>query len=70
MAEDVSTGGLKKFRYDHPEAPKLSNNEKSEIRRAYEKADKRRRKERLTKWIIWIITLLILFGIGIYFLLR
>lgn len=70
MAEEVNTGGLMRFRHDKDNEAKLSDSERNDIREAYAKADERKRREKITRWIIWIvIALAAVAGIG-YFLLR
>lgn len=70
MGEEVNTGGLVRFKYDKENQAKMSDDEKREIREAYAKADERKRKEKLMRWIIWIILgIIVIGGIG-YFLLR
>jgi hypothetical protein len=69
MAEEVNTGGLVRFRYDKGSEAKMSDSERSEIRDAYAWADERKRKEKLKRWIIWVIVGLIVVG-GIFLLLR
>ena len=70
MAEEVNTGGLVRFRHDKDSEAKLSDAERNEIRLAYQKADERKRREKLTQWIIWIIVALVIVGILGYLLLR
>jgi type VI protein secretion system component VasF len=57
MAEEVSTGGLMKFRYEKESESKLSDERKKEIREAYAQADERKRRERRNRIIFWIIGL-------------
>jgi UDP-N-acetylmuramyl pentapeptide phosphotransferase/UDP-N-acetylglucosamine-1-phosphate transferase len=63
MAEDVSTGGLHRFRYEKGEAPKLSGEKKKEIHEAYEKYYERRARERRNKIIFWLIGILVLIAL-------
>jgi cell division septal protein FtsQ len=63
MAEDVSTGGLIKFRYEKGNETRLSDEKKSEIRDAYAAAEERKRKERRNRILFWIIGILV--GLGI-----
>jgi hypothetical protein len=70
MSEEVNTGGLMRFKYGASGESKLSDAERDEIRDAYARAGERKRREKLTKWIVWmIIALIIVVGVG-YFLLR
>ncbi len=57
MAEDVSTGGLMKFRYEKERESKLSDVRKKEIREAYARADERKKREKRNRIIFWIIGL-------------
>lgn len=60
MAEEVSTGGLVRFRYEKGASSGLSDARKKEIREAYARADERKRRERRNRIIFWIIGLVIL----------
>jgi UDP-N-acetylmuramyl pentapeptide phosphotransferase/UDP-N-acetylglucosamine-1-phosphate transferase len=60
MAEDVSTGGLVRFRYEKESESKLSDERRKEIREAYARADERKRREKRNRIIFWIIGLVIL----------
>ena len=69
MAEEVSTGGLVRFRYEKGRESELSKEKKKEIREAYAQADERKRRERRNRilfWIIGIIDFLSLLGLGIW----
>ncbi|MEK6854866.1 MAG: hypothetical protein AABX73_01455 [Nanoarchaeota archaeon] len=69
MTEKVSTGGLMSFKYEKTHAPKLNEDEKKEIEKAYEKYYERKRKEKKRRVIIIsIITVILL--VSIYFLLK
>lgn len=57
MAEDVSTGGLIKFRYEKGNETRLSEEKKNAIREAYAAAEERKRKERRNRILFWIIGL-------------
>ena len=63
MSERVSTGGIKTFQYEKGHNPKLSTEEKLEIKEAYAKADERRRKEKRNRLIITIIAIVIILSI-------
>ncbi len=68
MAEEVLTGGLKRFIYDKHYDPKLSPKEKKEIEEAYKQASERKYRERRNKIIIFIFILLLVVGITIILL--
>ena len=56
MAEEVSTGGLVRFRYEkNANKSNLSEEKKKEIQEAYVAADERKRKEKLLRLVFWII---------------
>lgn len=60
MAEEVSTGGLVRFRYEKDNGKsKLTEEQRAEIREAYAKADERKARERMVKIVTWIVVLLI-----------
>jgi len=67
MIERVSTGGLMDFKYNKNHNLKLSKEEKSDIEKAYLNYDKRKKKEKIRKYII-LITILIVTGISLFFL--
>ncbi|MBI2632482.1 hypothetical protein HYW75_05750 [Candidatus Pacearchaeota archaeon] len=63
MAEEVQTGGVMSFRYDSSNNTKLSESQKSEIEEAYKQAEERKKRERrnkIIKWGIFIIALLLI----------
>ena len=60
MAEKVITGGMKSFHYEKNYNPKLSPEEKQEIREAYEKARERKRVERRKRNIIIAVAIIII----------
>jgi len=69
MAETVSTGGSKSFHYDKDYNPKLSKDEKQDIRNAYSDARERRRKEKRNRNItIVVVILIVLIILGAVFL--
>jgi hypothetical protein len=70
MAEEVNTGGLIRFQYGKDSSAKLSDSERNEIRGAYARADERKRKERLKRWVIWIVIGLIVIGGLAYLILK
>ena len=63
MAERVNTGGLREVVYPKGYEPKLGEQQKNEIREAYERADERKRRERRNRIIFWIIGAIVLVGI-------
>jgi hypothetical protein len=65
MAEEVSTGGLVKFRYDKGGESNLSDEKKREIREAYAAADERKARERRNRILFWIIGLVGLAALGL-----
>lgn len=70
MAEEVSTGGLVKFRYEKGSQPKLSDERREEIKDAYQIYYERRlreKKKRLMFWIIGLLVFLVLMGIFFFF---
>ena len=70
MGEEVNTGGLVRFKYDKENQLKMGDEQKREIRDAYARADERKRKEMIMKWIILVIVgIIVICGMG-YFLLR
>lgn len=71
MVERVQTGGLMSFDYSLAgKRSGLSKEEKKEIADAYEKARERRRKEKIRKWVIIgvAVVLLVLAGLLILFM--
>ena len=68
MAEKVTTGGLKSFDYKRREQSKLTEEERQEIRNAYQRAEERKFRERKNK-IILVITAIIILLIVLGFLL-
>ncbi len=64
MAESVSTGGVKSFTYPKGYGPKLTLEQKREIRDAYlqyeERRERQRKEKRVRMIIIGIIVLLII----------
>ncbi len=65
MAEEVLTGGLKRFSYDKHYDPKLNPEEKKEIEEAYKQASERRYREKRNKAIIFIFIFILLLAVGI-----
>lgn len=69
MAEDVSTGGLMKFRYGNSDKPKIDEGLKREIEEAYGKYYERRAREEKRRKIFWLLgglVILILMGFAIW----
>jgi hypothetical protein len=67
MAEEVSTGGLKKFSYGSDNRLKLDNERKSAIATGYEQYDSRKAREKRNRMIFWIVAgLVVLAGFGIW----
>ncbi len=69
MAESVQTGGLMQFNY-RANQPKLKEEQKREIREAYEQHYEKKENDRKKKralLIILLILLLALTGIGIWY---
>lgn len=65
MAEEVSTGGLKSFRYGKGKDLKMSNEQKKEIDEAYGKYYERREKEKRNRTIFWVVAgLIVLLVLG------
>ncbi len=60
MAEDVSTGGLIKFRYEKGNETRLSDEKKNEIRNAYAAAEERKRREKIRRIVFWGIGIIVL----------
>jgi len=52
MAEEVETGGVKRFVYQGNYSPRLSEEKKREIELAYIEAAERKKKERKTRAFI------------------
>jgi len=52
MAEEVETGGTKRFVYEKGYSPRLSENRKREIEIAYSQSEERKRQEKRTKKFI------------------
>ncbi len=69
MAEEVSTGGLKSFRYGNGSERKLDNNRKSAIASGYEQYYERKALERRNRLIFWALGLIALAGLT-YLILR
>lgn len=68
MAEEVNTGGVKRFVHQGGDL-KLDDERKREIREAYARADERKareRKNRIILWVVGIIILIILILLGIW----
>ncbi len=71
MAEKVSTGGVKSFTYTKEHNPRLTSEQKQEIREAYQHYDERKarqKKEKRTRIIIISIIILILIILAVLFL--
>ena len=71
MVENVSTGGLMRFRYA-PEGrqQKLDAERRALIEQGYREAEERKQRERKNRLIFWIILFLILIFFGGYFILQ
>ena len=67
MTSRIRTGGLKEFVYPKGHQPKLTQEESLGIEQAYKKAGIRKRKEKIVKWSIILIVLIIF---GSYLLLK
>lgn len=67
MAEDVSTGGIKKFHYESGQGSRLDEHRRKQIREAYERYEIRVEKEKKRK-LLWIllVVVVILIGISLY----
>ena len=56
MTEEVSTGGLVRFRYGKDnKKSELSDEKKKEIAEAYAAAEERKEREKRNKMIMWIV---------------
>lgn len=62
MTEEVSSGGLHKFRYEKGAGSKLSVEKKKEIEGAYGQYYERKALEKRNRIIFWIIGILV--GLG------
>ncbi|MBI3334372.1 hypothetical protein HYZ97_02710 [Candidatus Pacearchaeota archaeon] len=67
MAEEVSTGGLVKFKYSGEKTPSLSDERRREIRNAYLRAEERKIREKRNKALWWILIALVIIGVVIIF---
>lgn len=68
MVEEVNTGGMMRFVHSG-KVGKLSEEDRRAIQRGYAEAEERKKRERKNRIIIWIvIALLILSGLGYWFL--
>ncbi len=71
MAEETSTGGLKKFVYGKGHQPQLDAHRKQEIKEAYQRYHIRVEKEKQQRLIVFaVIIFLVLVGISLYFSFR
>lgn len=66
MAEDVSTGGLMKFRYGKADKPKIDEGLKREIEEAYGKYYERRASEEKRRKLLWRLLGIIIFLIMVF----
>lgn len=64
MAEDVSTGGLMRFRYGKDNSPRLDDNRKREIQEAYAQSYERKALEKRNRMIFWVLALIVLVVLG------
>ncbi len=63
MTSKTHTGGLKEFVYPKGHKPRgLTLEEELGIKEAYEKARIRKKKEKIVKWIVIILIVLIIWG--------
>lgn len=62
MTSRIRTGGLKEFVYSKEHEPKLTQEESLGIEQAYEKAGIRKKKEKIIKWGIVVLIILIVIG--------
>jgi len=67
MVEEVNTGGLVKFGYSGKTAG-LDDERKDEIAKGYEEYGIRKRKQRIRNIVVVAIILVLLVGLGIWFL--
>jgi hypothetical protein len=73
MAEEVQTGGIMRFRRIEEQQSELDPKRKKDIDMAYDAYYERRKEEKRRKrifWIIGIVILILILGIGIYFLIN
>ena len=69
MAEDVSTGGLMKFRYGKADKPKIDEGLKKEIEEAYGKYYERKAREEKRRKLLWRLAglaILVLIGFAVW----
>jgi len=62
MTSKTNTGGLKEFVYPKGHQRGLTQEEKLGIKEAYEKAGIRKRKEKIIKWSVIVLIILIVVG--------
>ena len=70
MAENVQTGGLMQFNYDSQKEASLDPERRNAINLGYAEAEERKRKERRSKIMFWIVIVLVIIGILGYILLK
>ena len=66
MTTKTHTGGLKEFVYLKGHQRGLTQEEKLGIKEAYEKANTRKRKEKIVKWSVIILIILIVVGYVVF----
>ncbi|MFH1425458.1 MAG: hypothetical protein ABIG28_01870 [archaeon] len=64
MAETITTGGVKTFRYQKGHNPRFNKEQKLEIQKAYAQAEERKKKKKKKKKII-ILAIIVLIIISI-----
>ena len=69
MGEEVNTGGITSIKHEKGEKFELDKDREKGIEDAYVRAKERKRKERLF-WVIGIIFLILVIGIGAFFIFR
>lgn len=65
MAEEVNTGGLKKFDYSIENERRLDEDEKEEIVKAYKLAYERKKKEKVRKILLIILIVFLIVSVGL-----
>ncbi len=70
MAEQVQTGGVMQFRYEGQKQAGLDPDRKDAIEQGYAEADERKKREKKSKTIFWIIVALVILLILGYILLK
>ena len=62
MTSITRSGGMKDFVYPKGHQPRLTQEESLGIKEAYEKAKIRKRKEKIVKWGVIVLIILIVIG--------